>query len=106
LRHLSERLKQLQEEDEIKQGNETLKKDLVENSEKALELAQNLDEGKTENISDEDIKMIKSALGIYKKDLSDSTEWLKNKLGTELSIKNVNSEIALIDNNLKHRNWY
>ena len=91
--------------DEIKQGNEILKQDMIENSKKALKIAQTIDEGKTENISNDNLDLIKSALHLYKKDLEESTESLIKKLGVSISHKNVDDTIRLIDDNLKHRKW-
>ena len=104
LRHFSERLVALQE-DEIKHGNEILKQDMIENSKRALEMAQDMDDGKTANPSNDTLTLIKSALELYKKDLEVSTESLIKKLGITISHKNVDDTIRLINNNLEHRRW-
>lgn len=105
LRHYSERLVEIQKDEEIKQGNDTLREDLNQNSKKSLELAQLIDEKKTENMSHEDIVMLKSALGLYKKDLIESKESLKKKIGIEVPLENVENEIKLIDSNMERRRW-
>ncbi len=105
LQHYSQRVKDLKDDEEIKNGNDIIKQDLEDNSKSALGVADLLIEYSSENITHDNVKLVKSALKLYKEDLLASGESLKKKINVEISLTNLNDEIRNIDRVMNNRDW-
>ncbi|KAG2478958.1 MAG: Exonuclease SbcC [Nitrosopumilales archaeon] len=105
LQHYSQRMTDLKEDEEIKNGNNILKQDLEDNSKLALEVADLLIDYHSNNVTSDHVELIKSALELYKDDLLVNSESLKKKLKVEISLKNLDDEIRNIDRVMRVRDW-
>jgi len=106
LRHYSKRLKKLQDDEEIlEQGNGKIKEDIETNSQKALEVADEMDNYKSENSTNDYVTWVKCALAFYKKDLKESIKLLEDKIGIKIPMANTVDEIRLIEKIFADRNW-
>ena len=105
LRHYSERLIRLKEDDDIKKANNILKQDLDENSKKALEIAGDIDQYKSNNTISDYLTLIKCALVLYKNDLIEGSSTIQKKIGVRIPLRNVGGEIKHIENIFEARGW-
>lgn len=105
LEHYSERLCKLKTDDELQHGSNLIKKDLQENSNKALEVAQDFEAYKSNNTTNDHLALLKSALTLYKRDLQEGSITLQKKMGVKISLKNVCDEISHIEDIFESRNW-
>lgn len=105
LQHYSKRLKDIEDDDDIQNGNSIIKQDLKENAKKALTVAELLTDYKSENVTRDHIEMIKASLNLYKQDLVESGENLKKKLAVYISLRNLNNEVKHIEHVIYNRDW-
>jgi hypothetical protein len=96
LKHYSKKILELQDDEEIKQGNSLLRIDVKKNSDKALEIAQHLTELRSNNTIKDYPEIICSALTMYQRDLEQSKQKLIEKLG-----QNVHFEWASMEGELR-----
>jgi hypothetical protein len=96
--HYAKKFEDMKSDEQIKSGNNFIRKDLDENAEKATELAQHLLEIQSQNTINDNRLFIKSAVKVYLNDLNKSKDALINKLEKEnqmtgYSLSNLNDEI-------------
>lgn len=94
LRHYLKKLEELKEDEDIKQGNSMILEDIEKNSKMATRASKHLDL-ETSNTFKDYPKIICSALTIYERDLENSKEKLKEKLGNNIHFEfnKMNEEI-------------
>ncbi len=106
LRHYSKRLTKLLEDEEIiEHGNGKIRDDIQTNSKKALEVADEMDNYKSENSTNDHVTWVKCALAFYKKDLKESMKMLDKKIGIKIPMKDTLDEIRYIEKIFKNRDW-
>ena len=98
LKHYSKKLLELQEDEEIKDGNGILRDDVRKNSDEALKLSRRIIEFKSFQIIQDNSQIICSALTMHERDLAQSKTKLTEKLGKDIHFewKNVDYELTQI----------
>ena len=97
LRHYAKRIAELKDDKDIRVGNEFMQRDLEANSQRARQLADNLERNMTSWAIDQNSQFICDALSCYAQDLANSKKALGEKLAApNIQLENIDYEIERI----------